>query len=230
MSVGGDPTIRPVALRLRMPVRDQSWLRSRACAPANNRPQETSTVAATRVSLCRALLITPFDLGSQARRAHFTEGRSAIGKTTSNSPPRPHPNPPRPCRGRDKKRTSPLRAHSHERDPSERRQAQSEPRRSWEALVPTSRIRATCAVGSEKSIAERAIQIRGAPPTATWVQADRTSSSPRLRETRSKPASIETHVSERGLEPPRAISSLGPQPSASTNSATPTWTAPGVYI
>ena len=35
-------------------------------------------------------------------------------------------------------------------------------------------------------------------------------------------------VSERRLELPRAIRPLGPQPSASTNSATPTW-EPGVY-
>ena len=33
----------------------------------------------------------------------------------------------------------------------------------------------------------------------------------------------EGSVSERGLEPPRAVRPLGPQPSASANSATPTW-------
>ena len=64
--------------------------------------------------------------------------------------------------------------------------------RSSEAFVPTTRIRATCAVGSENEHRREAIQIRGAPPTATRAKADRTSSSPRLRETRSKPASIET--------------------------------------
>ena len=36
-------------------------------------------------------------------------------------------------------------------------------------------------------------------------------------------------VSERGLEPPRGITPLGPQPSASANSATPTW-GRGVYV
>ena len=39
--------------------------------------------------------------------------------------------------------------------------------RSWEALVPTSRIRATCAVGSGKEHRREAIQIRGAAATAT---------------------------------------------------------------
>ena len=36
-------------------------------------------------------------------------------------------------------------------------------------------------------------------------------------------------MSEGGLEPPRPIRTLGPQPSASANSATPT-RAPGVYV
>ena len=115
-------------------------------------------------------------------------------QTTPNSPPKASPKPPSPLPGKTQRHTSPLRAHSHEQAQSERRQAQSEPRAYWEAFVPTSRIRATCAVGSGKEHRREAIQTRGAAVTATRAKTDPTSSSPRLRATRSKPASIETYA------------------------------------
>ena len=64
--------------------------------------------------------------------------------------------------------TRALTRASPERAPSGAKRAA----RSWEALVPTCRIRATCAVGSGKEHRREAIQIRGAAPTATRPKRD----------------------------------------------------------
>ncbi len=80
-----------------------------------------------------------------------------------------------------------------------------------------------------KNVAASKACSAGHPPPSdiTYRQDDRVVAQPPthqfLRSRNSKgPAAGGTPVSERGLEPPRAQSSLGPQPSASTNSATPT--------
>ena len=145
---------------------------------------------------------------------------------TSDNPHRPRlassPSPLPPA-GEETEETSPLTRTralppaSPERAPLGAKRAA----RSWEAFVPITRIRATCAVGSGKEHRREAIQIRGATPTATRVLADgRPVPGHGSEPTRSKPASIETPYRfprsawSRSMASKRALKLPSPKPTA----------------